>query len=162
MNRSSDIGKQNMNCQVAFNGFTVSGTTYLACVIGRQVCMQGFYTRYIRVPDLMELISEAMLTHDGKAKLLKKFSGYRLHLLDEWLLNDHTDLEQHFFYELIELRFDSTSTFFTTQYKREVWHSRLGGEIHADSIMDRIVQNVAWVYCGNIKVLEFQAKGATS
>ena len=81
------------NQPVVINGFTGSGKSYLACAIGRQACMQGFRSRYIRVPDLMELLSEATLTTSGRSKLLKKFSGYRLLILDEWLLNDLTELE---------------------------------------------------------------------
>ena len=121
--------------------------------------MQGFRSRYIRVPDLMELLSEATLTKTGRSKLLKKFSGYRLLILVEWLLNNLTELEQHFFFELIKRRYDCTSTIFCTQYKREDWHSRLGGGIHADSMMDRIVHTAAWVYSGNINMRELQAKG---
>ena len=140
------------NQPVVINGFTGSGKSYLACAIGRQACMQGFRSRYIRVPDLMELLSEATLTTSGRSKLLKKFSGYRLLILV-------TELEQHFFFELIERRYDCTSTIFCTQYKREDWHSRLGGGIHADSMMDRIVHTAAWVYSGNINMRELQAKG---
>ena len=148
------------NQPVVFNGFTDSGKSYLACAIGRQACMQGFRTRYIRVPDLMQPLSEASLDVRGRTKLLKKFSGYRLLILDEWLLNDMTENEQHFFFELIERRYDCTSTIFCTQYKREDWHSRLGGGIHADAIMDRIVHTAAWVYSGDINMRELQAKEA--
>ena len=150
------------NQPVVFNGFTGSGKSYLACAIGRQACMQGFRTRYIRVPDLMELLGEASLDIHGRAKILKKFSGYRLLILDEWLLNDMTEIEQHFIFELIERRYDCTSTIFSTQYKREDWHSRLGGGIHADAIMDRIVHTAAWVYSGDINMRELQAKEAES
>ena len=55
--------------------------------------------------DSMQLLSEAILDVQGKAKLLKKFSGYRLLILDEWLLNDMTESEQHFIFELIERRY---------------------------------------------------------
>lgn len=147
------------NQPVVINGFTGSGKSYLACAIGRQACMQGFRSRCIRVPYLMELLSEATLTTSGRSKLLKNFSGYRLLIPDEWLLNDLTEPEQHFFFELIERRYDCTSTIFCTQYKREDWHSRLGGGIHADSMMDRIVHTAAWVYSGNINMRELQAKG---
>ncbi|WP_161635496.1 ATP-binding protein, partial [Ruminococcus albus] len=61
------------NQPVVFNGFTGSGKSYLACAIGRQACMQGYRTRYIRVPDLMQLLGEASLDIHGRAKLLKKF-----------------------------------------------------------------------------------------
>jgi DNA replication protein DnaC len=83
-------------------------------------------------------------------------------ILDEWLLNDMTESEQHFIFELIERRYDCTSTIFCTQYKREDWHRRLGGGIHADAIMDRIVHTAAWVYSGDINMRELQAKEAES
>ena len=83
-------------------------------------------------------------------------------ILDEWLLNDMTEIEQHFIFELIERRYDCTSTIFCTQYKREDWHSRLGGGIHADAIMDRIVHTAVWVYSGDINMRELQAKEAES
>lgn len=133
------------NQPVVFNGFTGSGKSYLVCAIGRQARMQGFRTRYIRTPNLMQLLSEASLDVHGRAKFLKKFSGYRLLILDKWLLNDMTETEQHFIFELIERRYDCTSTIFCTQYKREDWHRRLGGGIHAGAIMDRVVHTAAWV-----------------
>ncbi|MDY4963666.1 MAG: hypothetical protein SO088_04495, partial [Ruminococcus callidus] len=55
-----------------------------------------------------------------------------------------------FFAFLLAGYYDCTSTIFCTQYKREDWHSRLGGGIHADAIMDRIVHTAAWVYSGDI------------
>ena len=71
------------NQSIAINGFMGSGKSYLVCVIGRRAYMQGFRSRYILVPDLMELLSEATLTTSGRSILLKKFSGYRLLILDE-------------------------------------------------------------------------------
>lgn len=130
------------NCQfidtstsVIFHGFSGSGKSYLACAIGRQACLQGVRTRYIRTPDLFMLRDEASLTQQGISKLLKKFSSYKLLILDEWLLDDLSDEEQHFLLELIERRHDCSSTIFCTQYKKEDWHSRLGGGVHADAMM---------------------------
>jgi DNA replication protein DnaC len=138
-----------------FHGFTGSGKSYLACAIGKQACMQGISTRYIRIPDLLMLRDEAILTSQGISKLLKKFSNYKLLILDEWLLDDLSDEEQHFLFELIERRHDTTSTIFCTQYKKEDWHSRLGGGVHADAIMDRIVHNAVWIYAGNLNMREY-------
>jgi DNA replication protein DnaC len=146
------------NSNIVFHGFTGSGKSYLACAIGKQACMQGINTHYIRIPDLLMLRDEAILTNQGIPKMLKKFSKYKLLILDEWLLDDLSDDEQHFLYELIERRYDSTSTIFCTQYKKENWHSRLGGGVHADAIMDRIVHNVLWIYAGNINMRERYSK----
>ena len=93
---------------------------------------------------------------------MKKFKKIKLLILDEWLLNDMTESEQRFVFELIERRYDCTSTIVCTQYKREDWHSRLGGGIHADAIMDRIVHTAAWVYSGDINMWELHAKEAGS
>jgi DNA replication protein DnaC len=143
---------------VIFHGFTGSGKSYLACAIGKQACMQGISTRYIRIPDLLMLRDEAVLTNQGIPKLLKKFSNFKLLLLDEWLLDDLSDEEKHFLFELIERRHDSTSTIFCTQYKKEDWHTRLGGGVHADAIMDRIVHNVVWIYTGNLNMREYNSR----
>lgn len=79
------------NSSVIFHGFTGSGKSYLACAIGKQACIQGISTRYIRIPDLLMLRDEATLKSQGIPKLLKKFSNYKLLILDEWLLDDLSD-----------------------------------------------------------------------
>ncbi len=79
-------------------------------------------------------------------------------IFDEWLLDDFTDEEQHFIFELVERRYDTTATIFCTQYKKEDWHSRLGGGVHADAIMDRIVHNAAWIYTGTLNMRQYLSK----
>lgn len=44
--------------------------------------------------------------------------------------------------------YSCTSTIFCTQYRKEDWHTRLGGGVHADAIMDRIVHNAIWIETG--------------
>jgi len=143
---------------IVFHGFTGSGKSYLACALGRQACMQGIRTQYIRTPDLLMLRDEATLTPQGLSKLLKKFTSYKLLILDEWLLDDLSEEEQHFLFELIERRHDTSSTIFCTQFKKEDWHVRLGGGVHADAMMDRIVHNAAWVFTGNLNMRQFYSK----
>ncbi|MFD0961548.1 ATP-binding protein [Paenibacillus chungangensis] len=147
-----------MNASVIFHGFTGSGKSYLACALGKQACMQGIRTRYIRIPDLLMLRDEATLTPQGISKLLKKFTSYKLLILDEWLLDDLSEEEQHFLFELIERRHDTSSTIFCTQFKKEDWHARLGGGVHADAMMDRIVHNAAWTFTGNLNMRQINAK----
>jgi len=147
-----------IHSNIIFQGFTGSGKTFLACAIGRQSCKQGIRTLYIRIPDLLMERDEATLQSQGIPKLLKKYSGYGLLILDEWLLNDLSKEEQHFLFELMERRHDYTSTIFCTQYRMEDWHERLGGGVHADAIMDRIVHNAVWVESGKMNMREFYSK----
>ncbi|MBP8641020.1 MAG: ATP-binding protein [Oscillospiraceae bacterium] len=146
------------NSNIVFQGFTGSGKSFLACCIGKQACKQGVRTRYIRIPDLLELRDEAATVKQGKVKLLNIFSSYRVLVLDEWLLGELSDEDLHFLFELIERRYDATSTIFCTQYKLESWHARLGGGILADSIMDRIIHRAVSVYSGDINMRELLAK----
>jgi len=143
---------------IIFQGFTGSGKTYLACAIGRQACKVKMRTRYIRLPELLMERDEASLTSQGVQKLLRKYGDYAVLILDEWLLGDISEEEQHFLFELIERRHDGSSTIFCTQYRKEDWHIRLGGGVHADAIMDRIVHNAAWVETGCMNMREFYAK----
>lgn len=143
---------------VIFHGFTGSGKSYLACALGKQACIHGIKTRYIRIPDLLMLRDEATLVPQGISKLLKKFTNYKLLIFDEWLLDDLSEEEQHFLFELIERRYDNSSTVFCTQFKKEDWHARLGGGVHADAMMDRIVHNAAWMFTGNLNMRQFYAK----
>jgi DNA replication protein DnaC len=146
------------NSSVIFQGFAGSGKSYLACALGKQACLQGIRTRYIRIPDLLMLRDEAALKPQGISKLLKKFTSFNLLILDEWLFDALSDEEQHFIFELIERRHDNSSTIFCTQFKKVDWHERLGGGVHAEAIMDRIVHNAAWVYSGDINMRQLIAE----
>jgi len=98
---------------------------------------------------------EATLVPKGPQKLLKKYTAYSLLILDEWLLEEISDEEQHFLFELIERRHDLSSTIFCTQFRTEDWHRRLGGGVHADAIMDRIVHNAVFIETGTLNMREF-------
>ena len=104
------------------------------------------------------LRDEAVQEKMGVSKLLKKCCSFKLLLLDEWLLNDYSDDELHFLFELLERRYGEVSTVFCTLYKVEEWHARLGGGVLADSIMDRIIHRSFRVYSGNINMRELYAR----
>lgn len=65
---------------------------------------------------------------------------------------------QNVLLELMELRCGTASTVFCTQFKKKDWHPRLGGGVHADAIMDRIVHNAVWVDMGEANMR--QRRGA--
>lgn len=146
------------NRSVIIHRPTGSGKTYLGCALGKMACRQKIRTRYIRMPDLLMEYEEQSIIQNGKQKVLKKYSGYELLILDEWLFEDITESSIQFIFELIERRYDNTSTIFCTQYPKKDWHARLGGGVHADSIMDRIVHNAIWLFAGTKNMREWIAK----
>ena len=146
------------NTNIVFQGFTGSGKTYLACALGRQACKQRYSTKYIRLPDLLVEHDEEKIQRGNAKRLLKKYGSYGLLIIDEWLMDDISDEEQHFIFELIERRHDEASTIFCTQYKKDEWFDRLGGGVHADAILDCIVHNAIFVETGSMNMREFCAK----
>ena len=72
---------------------------------------------------------------------LKRLANYSLLIIDEWLTNKPSERDIKFLYELFDLRSDVNSTIFISQFDKSTWHERLGGGVHADSIMDRISHN---------------------
>ena len=138
-------------------GFTGSGKTYLSNCLGKAACRDGIATRYIRIPDLLILLEEADLKR-GRNKLINKFANCPLLILDEWLINSMSEQEIEFIFELIERRYQTKSTIFCTQFRIESWHLRLGGGVHADAIMDRIIHNSITINAGDVNMREVEAK----
>lgn len=73
-------------------------------------------------------------------------------ILDEWLLGRPDDGFRRFLPEIFELRYDERSTIFCTQYRQKDWHARLGADVTAEAIMDRIVHKTAWVDMGEMNM----------
>ena len=142
---------------VVFQGFTGSGKSYLACALGKEACKRGIRTRYIRMPDLLMEWEEAKELPHGIPKLLKKYGNYTLLILDEWLIQAPDEPQLHFLFELIERRYAESATIFCTQYKFEDWHTRLGGGVLADSILDRVIHQAISVYAGDLNMRELLA-----
>ena len=62
-------------------------------------------------------------------------------IIDEFLLTPTTSEQQKDILELLELRYDTHSTIFASQFLPEGWHQNLGGGALADAILDRIIAN---------------------
>ena len=124
---------------VVFQGFTGSGKSYLGSALAKQACQHRYRAHYIRMPDLEEAWAAGRDKPGGKEKFLRKYAAFTLLVIDEWLLDQPDDNTRSMLLELLERRYDTTSTVFCTQYAKKDWHQRLGSGVHADAIMDRIV-----------------------
>ena len=82
----------------------------------------------------------------------RKYAAFQVLVLDEWLLDRPDELFRGFLLELMGARYGTASTVFCTQFRQKGWHARLGGGVHADAIMDRIVHGAAWVGMGEMNM----------
>ena len=136
---------------IILQGLTGTEKTYLACALAKEACRRRVRSHYIRIPDLEEVFNQARL-RENQRKILKKYSSFTVLVLDEWLLDKPSESFRSFLLELAEARYGTCSTIFCTQFRTKDWHARLGGGVHADAIMDRIVHNAAWVEMGELNM----------
>jgi DNA replication protein DnaC len=138
---------------VVFQGFTGSGKSYLGCALAKQACQHRYRAHYIRMPDLEEAWASAQDRPQGTVKFLKKYAAFTVLVID-WLPDHPDEIIRRLLLELLERRYDCTTTVFCTQYAKKDWHQRLGSGVHADTIMDRIVHNTIWVDTGTHNMRE--------
>ena len=143
---------------IVFQGFSSSGKTFLGCAIGKEGCRHEYRVRYIRLPQLLMEYEDSSHTPGGISKVLKKYSSYDILILDEWLIQDLSEDDVKFLFELSERRYDATSTVFCTLYKREDWARRLGSGAYAESIVERYRFNTTWIETGDINMREIYSQ----
>jgi len=117
-------------------GKTGVGKSYVGSALADTACRNGYRAIFFRVPRLLEELALARAANEY-ASLLGKLSRFDVLVLDDFLLNPMTDTERRDLLEVIEDRYDQTSTVITTQMPTKTWHEALGDPTIADAICDR-------------------------
>jgi DNA replication protein DnaC len=121
-------------------GPTGTGKTYLACALAHKACRMKLGARYIRLPKLFQTLDIAKA--DGSyAKLLEQSAKTPLLVLDDWGVAPMTDANRRDFLELIDDRYQRTSTLITSQLPVAHWHDSIGDATLGDAILDRLIHN---------------------
>ncbi len=119
-------------------GRTGVGKSYLACAFAERACRSGFSAYYVRAPRLLHDL--AIARGDGSyGRLLAKLAKLDLLAIDDWLLAPLKDPERRDLLEVIEDRYDRTSTLIATQLPTGAWHEAIGDPTLADAICDRLI-----------------------
>jgi DNA replication protein DnaC len=135
------------NCQwitahrnILIVGHTGAGKTYLACALAHKACMEGFSSRYIRLPKLFAEL--AIAKGDGSyIKRLKDLAKIDVVILDDWGLSTINDEQRRDLLEIIDDRHEKGSTIVTSQLPVKLWHEHIGDATLADAILDRLIHN---------------------
>lgn len=125
---------------VIIEGPTGAGKTFLACALAQQACRRGYTAFYIRAPALFEDLSIARA--DGRYKrVLASIARKHLLVLDDFALAPLTDNQRRDLLEIVEQRYELTSTILVSQMPLTHWHEIIGDPTIADAILDRLVHN---------------------
>ncbi|HHS8262909.1 TPA: IS21-like element helper ATPase IstB [Legionella anisa] len=121
-------------------GPTGTGKTYLACAFANQACRQGFSARYMRLPRLLQALDIAR--GDGSyVKLIDTLAKTQLLILDDWGAAPLTDMHRRDLLEIMDDRYNQSSTLITSQLPVNLWHETIGDATLGDAILDRLVHN---------------------
>ena len=130
------LSKQN----VLITGPTGAGKTYLACALAQKACRLGFSVLYFRAPILFQDLSVAKA--DGRyRRLLASITKCQLIVLDDFALAPLTDEQRRDLLEILEHRYESSSTIIASQLPLDHWHDVIGDPTIADAILDRLIHN---------------------
>lgn len=131
------IGKR-LNLLVT--GPTGVGKSYIACAMAHQACRQDLSVRYYRMPRLAEELLRAA-AQQKRSALFKQLARVSLLVIDDFGLAPMSDEMKRDLLEILDDRFDKTSTIVTSQLPVDRWHLWLNEPTLADAILDRLVHN---------------------
>lgn len=141
------VARQLASCQwvrakqnVIITGATGTGKSYLSAALAHVACRHGHRALSMRVPRLLDDL--AVARGDGSyASLLARLAKVSVLVLDDFLIAPMKDAERRDLLEVLEDRYDRTSTVITTQLPTKSWHEQLADPTIADAICDRVVHN---------------------
>lgn len=125
---------------ILISGPSGVGKTFISCALGNSACRAGLSTYYVRAPRLLHELSIAR--SDGSyGKTLSRLSRIVLLIIDDWGLAPLADKERRDLLEILEDRYDVSSTIIASPLPIEKWHDFLGDPTVADAVCDRIIHN---------------------
>jgi DNA replication protein DnaC len=125
---------------VLITGATGTGKSFLAAALLEAACRHGMRALLVRVPRIVEELAIARASGTYSATL-GKLSRMDVLVLDDFLLAPMKDSERRDLLEVLEDRYERSSTIITSQLPTKTWHSALNDPTIADAICDRLIHN---------------------
>lgn len=121
-------------------GATGCGKTYIACALGMSAARNFMTVKYVRLPEL--LVDLSIARNNGTfRKVIQQYKKPTLLIIDEWLLYPLDEAQARDIFEIVEARYNKSSTIYCSQFDIPGWREKIGDPIMADAICDRIVHN---------------------
>jgi DNA replication protein DnaC len=133
-----DYMTQNRN--IIWFGPTGVGKTGLATAFLMQAINRGYKGRFIRFPELIEMLYKSIADH-SEAQIIKTFTSYQILVIDELGYIDVEPVQVDLFFTLMQNRHKKKSTLITSNLGFEQWISFLKNEHLTAALLDRLTEN---------------------
>jgi DNA replication protein DnaC len=115
-----------------------AGKSWLGCAFADRACREGHSAYYVRASRLYH--DFAVARGDGSyGRMLARLAKTDLLVLDDFALSPLKDQERRDLLEVLEDRYDRSSTIVTSQLPVKAWHDVIGEATLADAICDRLI-----------------------
>lgn len=126
--------------QLCITGATGTGKSFLANAFAHQAIRHGYSAHYYRLNRLLQEL--ALARGDGRyLARLQQLAKVQLLILDDWGLEAPSEVERHILLEVLDDRFERSSTLIASQLPSDHWHAFLNDPTLADAILDRILHS---------------------
>ena len=138
--RLSDVSFIKRAENVLITGATGCGKSYIASALGFKACQMGNRVAYFSMTKLLQRLQ--MAKADGSyIKELAKIEKTQLLILDDWGMEKLSGEQSNHLLELLEDRYQTSSTIMVSQLPVSDWYSMIGNATVADAILDRLIHN---------------------
>lgn len=127
-----------------FYGNSGVGKTHLATAIGVTAAQNRNSTYFIKSAELMAALHKAQ-AEERLNERIKKFSGYKLLIIDELGYLPISKNDSKLFFQLIDRRYEKSSTVITTNINFSQWDEIFGDPMIANAIIDRLFHHATVV-----------------
>ena len=129
---------------IVFYGNSGVGKTHLATAIGMTAAQSRYSTYFIKCAELMESLHKAQ--YEGRLQeRIKKMCGYKLLIIDELGFLPISKDDSKLFFQLIDRRYEKSSTIITTNINFAQWDEIFGDPMIANAIIDRLLHHATIV-----------------
>jgi DNA replication protein DnaC len=116
------------------------GKTHAALAVGYEAVKKGYNVRFKRAVDLINEMSEAK-SEKALAKYTRTLTRCELLIIDEVGYLPYDTTASSFLFQVISARYETASTFYTTNYEFSKWPQFIEDERLVSAIVSRIAQH---------------------